>query len=527
MPKEHAFQVIEEGKKLSECLLWRLQEEFYANAGLDAWDAIPFYPTSNAFIGEIYAELILRFIQDYADNLDWSEPFYILELAAGSGTFSFYVLKELQRKLQFFEKLKPLKLCYVMTDFADSIVDGWKVNRQLQPFIDDGILDFAVFRPEDANEFHLKGSNRLVVPGNIKNPVVAIANYFFDSIRQDQFQIKDHQLYETRVTFTRELNGIAHDSPVQLEQLTKTESFFPANPDYYEDPQLNRVLRYYTEIYENASILFPIGAFRCIQNLLCLSDQKLLLLAADKGFNRPDYMVGHKEQIYTPHHGAFSYMVNFDALAHYFRFSGGDALLDAGDTSILNVMAGSMLSGFTGTLEQTRYYFEEAVFRKESINGLNMIRRFVHPQRHDALSLLRASLSLIQLGNNDPLLFYECADIILEGIGGTLLVTDYRNLLTVMAGVRGNIFACDPRADYFNQLCRVYFNLRHYNDCSEVALESLRRLGPNISAFLHLAACYEAEGRAETALSYYQQAASLDPSSATIQGALTRLLKTV
>lgn len=523
MSVRDGMQVVEEGKRLSECLLWKLQEDFYANAGLSAWDAIPYYPTSNPHIGEIFAEIILNFLDDVSDHLDWNEPFYILELATGSGAFSFYLLKELQRKLAYFKKLQPLKLCYVMTDFTDSIVVDWVKSDKLKPFLDAGLLDLAVFRPEDQAEIRLIQSGKTLAPGAVKNPVVAIANYFFDSIRQDQFRVENHQLYETRLTFTRSLEDIDPGSPVTLGQLNKTESYVPTTTDYYADETMNRVLKQYTEMFENASILFPIGGFRCLSNLLKLSGDKLLLISADKGFTGPDYMLGHREQLYTPHHGAFSYMVNFDAMARYLTLRNGFAMADDGNTSILNMLCAGVMSGFEGTPERTRYYFEENVVKKDGVNNVNLTRRLANPERYDDLALLRAGIGMIQLGNHDPLLLYEASDHILKGIGESLWMSDYKNILATLEKVKENVFVADYRTNIYHEMEKIYFRLRRYPECREVAQESLNRFGPTAQSLTHMAACYELEGQADTAKSYYQQALAVDPESETIKTALSRL----
>ncbi len=89
----------EEPVPFSECDLWDRQKDFYSNEGVNAWlDKIPFYITSNPAIAQSYANIIIRFMQDYNNKKEKeedisSEPFYILELGTGSGKFSFYVIK--------------------------------------------------------------------------------------------------------------------------------------------------------------------------------------------------------------------------------------------------------------------------------------------------------------------------------------------------------------------------------------------------------------------------------------------------
>ena len=76
--------------------------------------------------------------------LDPTEPLYIVELGAGSGKFSFYMLQalnEMQEVCDF-----PLsKIVYVMTDFTESNFKFWKDHPGLAPFIESGQLDIAIF----------------------------------------------------------------------------------------------------------------------------------------------------------------------------------------------------------------------------------------------------------------------------------------------------------------------------------------------------------------------------------------------
>lgn len=86
------YVVVDQEKRLSESIIWRMLENFYDTASISAWNQIPFYPTSNPFIAEAYAELIVSFLKDYRAHFDRNEPVYIIEMASGSGCFSFYLL---------------------------------------------------------------------------------------------------------------------------------------------------------------------------------------------------------------------------------------------------------------------------------------------------------------------------------------------------------------------------------------------------------------------------------------------------
>src|SRR5713226_795118 len=101
-PESTTF-VLEEKRRLSDSLIWRLQRDFYSQKGEEAWltGRTPYYVTSNAFIANAYARVIAGFLRDCAGAtsnlgpLDPKAPVYILEVASGSGKFGFLFLKKL------------------------------------------------------------------------------------------------------------------------------------------------------------------------------------------------------------------------------------------------------------------------------------------------------------------------------------------------------------------------------------------------------------------------------------------------
>ena len=87
--------------RLSESALWDMIARYFRERGVDAWAQVPFYPTSNMFVAEAYAELILAFLLDLRPHMNPEEPVYVLELGAGTGCFSYRCLRALKRKMRF------------------------------------------------------------------------------------------------------------------------------------------------------------------------------------------------------------------------------------------------------------------------------------------------------------------------------------------------------------------------------------------------------------------------------------------
>lgn len=73
--------VIEQHKRFSECALWRMQREYFDQEGINAWvNQVPFYITSNPFIANCYAQIVVSFIRDWTQKYPESKqhPFYFM-----------------------------------------------------------------------------------------------------------------------------------------------------------------------------------------------------------------------------------------------------------------------------------------------------------------------------------------------------------------------------------------------------------------------------------------------------------------
>ena len=198
-------------KRFSESLLWKLMRSFYDRQGALAWarGIVPHFITTNSFNSKAYTRVLQGFLADTArpcasespmtQHLKFNpkEKFYIIELGAGSGKFSFLMLKALQdmRHLDF-----PLdNMVYVLTDFTQSNVKFWKGHPSLQPFLKTGQLDFAIFDAEKDDEIRLCNSGVVLCPRRpTANPICVIANYLFDTLCQDIFQVYNGGLSQVR-----------------------------------------------------------------------------------------------------------------------------------------------------------------------------------------------------------------------------------------------------------------------------------------------------------------------------------------
>src|SRR5437763_4906013 len=93
------LEVLESGVRLSESLLWGLHEHFFRREGITAWETIPFYITNNTFIAATYAELLVAWLLDHHASIRREEPLYIVEMAAGTAAFGYYLVRELAARM--------------------------------------------------------------------------------------------------------------------------------------------------------------------------------------------------------------------------------------------------------------------------------------------------------------------------------------------------------------------------------------------------------------------------------------------
>jgi hypothetical protein len=310
---------------LSESSLWTLLEEYYLAATLDTWNpsegAVPCYITSNAVIGDVYAELICATILDQIATLDPAEPIHVIELAAGAGMFGFHVLRALSARIERSSVLRTLKIRYVMTDFTANNVSGWDRVTSFAPFRASGLLDSAVYWPEKDRSLSLRASGTTLTPDTGVNGAIVIANYFFDSLRADAFRVMDGKLHELRYSAFED-RSLADNAKRPFSRISTTVTCVPTRLDYYEKEHLNAILGEYLAQPGSATVTFPTGAFEVLDNLRALFPKGVALISSDKGFTDLEY-VKHSVKPDFAEHGSISFTVNYDAIARYFRQLGG------------------------------------------------------------------------------------------------------------------------------------------------------------------------------------------------------------
>ena len=317
---------IEAAKPFAESLIWELNRSYYHTEGMKGWrdGTVPHYLTSNALVGKTYAELIFGFLKDLAKKGQITETVYILELGAGHGRLAFHILKYLDKLTELCNDDLP-KYCYILSDIIEDSLNFFINHHQFQPYFERGVLDVAYFDAVATTEIELSVSKQTIKANSLEQPIIAIGNYFFDSLPTDLFYLKNKQIASCSVALETTENPEGMDVTTLIQNLKTTYQGTALEKPFYEEAILNEILQAYQQTLFDTYLFFPKKGMDCLTNIKNLSKKGLMLLSMDKGFRE----IYELENIKAPDmvtHGSLSFWVNFHALGQFCEKQGGEAL---------------------------------------------------------------------------------------------------------------------------------------------------------------------------------------------------------
>ncbi len=318
--------IIESFKPFSESMLWQLSYDYYHDKGIEAWRSgeVPHHLTSNATIGRFYAAMIFSYLKDIHKVNDTDTPVYILELGAGHGRLAFHILKHLVAFVESHNTPLP-KFTYILSDIASKNLDYFSTHPQLLEYIDQGVLDVAYFNATSTTEIELRHSKKTLKQGDVDQYMLSIANYFFDSLPNDLYELSDGSVNSIEVSLQtkKDLESIP-DKPRlnDLETVYRRASISTETP---LDDHVIDLLNEYSKVLDQGNLMLPTTSIQCLQNIQKISTKGLLLLSMDKGYHDLESI----RKLPLPDmvaHGSVSFQVNFHALAHYCKIQRGETI---------------------------------------------------------------------------------------------------------------------------------------------------------------------------------------------------------
>ncbi|MCA9523011.1 MAG: tetratricopeptide repeat protein [Myxococcales bacterium] len=478
-----------ETTRLSQSELWARQSAFYQEHGPGAWSdaTLPLYITSNPTFVRAYAEVIIGYWRDVAAACDPALPLYVFDLGCGAGRFTHGLLGVLEER--FAEWRPPSPVVVVGVDVVQPNLDALRQHAMMRDAFAAGRADLALFDATADRELALWLSGARLDPTTPTNPMVFVANYLFDSLPCDMFCIERGTLLERRVATAAE--------PVVIEDDWSGIAVFdePLAHPYYEDPDLEQVLRWFGEREDDGFFSIPTAGIRCWKNLHALSGGQMLMLSADKGGATLE-MAFTRRANSIQHHGGgcISLTVNYRALAVVVERLGGRVLHRAEESSPLAIVA--LLSGEDPLdFRKTRAAYRAAIdgFGPEGFFQLKCVLEELYDQM-----TLQSLIAWLHLADGDPLIMLQAAPA-LHAMIARATPAEARAVSGLIEASWARYFPIGDALDLPFQLGRLMLEL----DNAERALfffeRSVELHGDHPAARCSVAQCQLQLGRAETA----------------------------
>ncbi len=469
----------------AESVIWQLNRDYYEETGIDAWRSgvVPHHMTSNSMVGRTYAELILALLHDVAEQGSVNDTVYILELGAGHGRLAFHILQHLEKLIQIHkEKLPPY--CYILSDIVEEDLVFFKNHLQLKKFFDQGILDVAYFDAVNTKEIKLRHADITIGAGELKQPIVALGNYFFDSLPVDLFRIQDHEMMSCDVAVTTTLDPEVDDSTSIINSIKLAYQNTPVVMPFYDDPIENEILSEYLSKGLNTYLFFPRKSMHCLDNIAKLSEKGLMALSMDKGFHEI-LDIDNKPVPDVIKHGSFSFWVNYHALGAYCKKKGGRSLFPKYSTFHIELACFMMLDD-SGDYSHTVSAYERFV-NDFGPDDFDTIKKLAYKNAFD-LELFEI-IALIRLAAYDSSFFMKLLPRI-KVLIKKISIEDRRRLSQVLRQVGYFYFHIGEPMDVAYAIGGLYYDLGFYEEALTCFQTSVLNYGPKEDTYHNCALCY-------------------------------------
>jgi len=498
---------LETNERLSRSILWRLQRNYFERHGIEAWrsGAVPHHITSSPFIADAYARVVLGFLRDWNSSLDHSQPVHIVELGSGSGRFTYSFLKKFLN-LYRNSVLKEIPVKYVMTDFTESNLEYWRTHPSLLPFIKEGSLDLARFDLENDVQIELLESGETLSNATLRNPLIVISNYVFDSTPQDAFLAGEENLSEILVTLTTRQQEIDTEDPDILSRVEISAHENLINGNYYDDPKWNRILLDYKQRLSGTAFLFPTSALHCIENLQRLSGGRMLLLSGDRGYSRDAALkLGSGIPTFALH-GSFSMMVDYQIIGEYCRRLGAQVLHPTGPSDHLNISA-FMFGDLPGDFIETRQAYAEAIEKFGPDDFFTLKQGY---DNHCYALTLDQIFAFLRLSCWDYKRFCECLPALKERLPD-MTSLQKQQLHDAVLKVWDSYLPIGEDSDLAFELGTLLLEMEFHEAALDFLHRSVELYGMAPGTAYNIAVCYYSMNRINETLDYVNHALDLDP----------------
>ncbi len=477
--------VVQSKTPFAKSLIWQLNRDYYQNAGINAWSegVVPHQMTSNAKVGLTYAELIFAFLKDVAVKYGIEEKVYILELGAGHGRLAFHILKQLDKLIQSFETQLPA-YCYVLSDIVESNLSFFQNHPQLQSYLKDGKLDVAYFDAIGSNNLVLRKANFTIETNSLNVPIAAIANYFFDSIPNDLYYIKDGVMSMCSVSIDSRERPENEYTIDMMKDMKLIYHYDEVMTPPYQPSEYNEILEKYRTLTKHTYLFYPNNSFQCIDNIKALSSEGLLLLSMDKGVHDAQGL-DQKPKPDIISHGSFSLWVNFHALDSYCKKLGGQSHFSSFSNFHLEI--GCMLFLSNGDSYSNTESAYTRVVDEFGPDDFNTIKRMVYA--NVASMSLKELIAVFRLSAYDSTIFTNLFPKV-RHLSQQITHKERDRLVQTIDRVWDMYFHINESFDLAYESGGLLYDLGHYTKALLKFQQSLVLSGDKADVYYNIALCH-------------------------------------
>ena len=476
--------VIESKTPFAESIIWQLNRDFYQEQGIKAWSegVVPHQMTSNSQVGKTYAELIFAFLKDLEEKGNSQEVVYIVELGAGHGRLAFHILKHLGKLVEA-NTINLPSYCYVLSDIVEDNLSFFLDHHQLKVYLEQGKLDVAYFDAIGSKQLHLRYASKTIRAQELNTPILAIANYFFDSLPNDLYYINDRKISACSVSIDSKVDPVGVDVNSVFKAMEMVYYKEPVISMPYENPILNEMLKEYKDLVTDTYLFYPEKGIKCIDNLRNFSVGGLVLLTMDKGYHEVKTLNGQKEPDIISH-GSFSLWVNYHALDSYCKRLGGTTFFPSFSNFNLELACLMFLpKGESYTEIQTAY---EKVVDDFGPDDFNSIKKLVYA--NVAPLSLKELISIFRLSSYDSTIFSKLFPKV-KHLSKTITHEERGRLIQTIDRVWDMYFHINEPFDLAYETGGILYDLGHYTKALIKFKQSLVLYGDKADVYYNMALC--------------------------------------
>ena len=498
--------------------IWQQHKDYYLKQGQKAWNCIPFYVTSNSYIATHYARLVCSLLLESqaSGKLDSSSKIYLLELGVGHGQFSYYFVQHLHSLLLD----TGIEFNYILTDCSTANLHAMNSHKQWHKLIEQGLVDFAVLDTSDLKPVQLMHAKLDLASLLGVNPLIVIANYFFDSLVHDLLEFKQGKVKHVNISVTAKKQSQVKAKAQKLKKdhkfiaINNCDIFFKTSKKYngYQHDILDKLVAYYTKHIKDSRVFIPLDGIKLLDFLTHLSRDKLVLLATDKSSNNLEALEDLSNWIrgsIVGHDGAFSLTTNVHALGYYFEYKAGTYLMPQHTTGLNSVFMSMGLEwqAFPITKRALDFYWQQ------SANYYHKGFYEVAIEVKQSNLAMHQLLAVLSMGCYDPQLFDDlypalCKQIKVSG-------DEYKQkILDSLHNISKLVYYVPGHTSVWFNLAYLYHELEEYQLAIDVYYKAIDLKESVVSSWFNLGLCYESlEDKNQALMCFFKTASARSPTA--------------